>query len=107
MSNYRDFKDPLYKEWRKKVYARDKFTCRMCGFKGKSMEAHHIKKWAEFPALRFEVTNGITLCKNCHDLVTGKEEYYESFLYGLLDKKKNSQVDILSVMYGIKKKKNG
>lgn len=60
-----------YKEWRKAVYERDNYTCQKCGLKsgnGKAVELHphHIKPFATFPELRFEVSNGITLCKDCH-----------------------------------------
>ena len=56
---------PEYIEWRKAVYERDDYTCQECGTKG-SMQAHHIKSWVGFPELRFDVDNGMTLCKNCH-----------------------------------------
>tara|TARA_R110002020_G_scaffold367868_2_gene579771 strand:- start:3172 stop:3363 length:192 start_codon:yes stop_codon:yes gene_type:complete len=46
---------------------------------------HHIKTWAKYPALRFVPANGITLCKKCHKMVTGKEQDYEAFFYKLLE----------------------
>ena len=62
-----------YKDWRKKVFKRDKFTCQGCKIKnhrglGKSikLEAHHIKSWKDFPELRFDINNGLTLCVSCH-----------------------------------------
>lgn len=58
-----------YKIWRAKVYARDEWTCQTCGNKmSGNLEAHHIKSWAEYPELRFNVENGVTLCKECHEL---------------------------------------
>jgi hypothetical protein len=55
------------KRWRYEVYLRDKFTCQHCGdARGGNLCAHHIKPFAVFPALRFEVDNGITLCDPCH-----------------------------------------
>ena len=30
------------------------------------MEAHHVKSWAEYPKLRYQMNNGITFCKECH-----------------------------------------
>jgi 5-methylcytosine-specific restriction endonuclease McrA len=57
-----------YKRWRFDVYSRDHFTCQHCGDnRGGNLVAHHIKPFAEFPELRFEVSNGITLCNECHD----------------------------------------
>ena len=60
-----------YREWRKKVFERDNYTCQMCGArsqKGKRIELNvdHIKPFALYPELRFEVNNGRTLCKECH-----------------------------------------
>jgi len=52
--------------WRKSVFARDDFTCQHCGTKGGYIEAHHIKPYKPYPKLRFDLTNGITLCKSCH-----------------------------------------
>lgn len=54
------------KEWRRHVFSRDKYTCVICGYRGKGLEADHIKSWAKYPALRFSVSNGRTLCKLCH-----------------------------------------
>ena len=44
----RDFDDPIYKEWRKRVLQRDKHKCQMPGCKrrGKRMQTHHIRKWS-------------------------------------------------------------
>jgi predicted restriction endonuclease len=78
----RNFNDPQYKEWRKKVYARDNHTCQWpnCSSK-KRLNAHHIKTWADYPGLRFVVENGITLCYKHHKMIQGMEDIYEiSFL---------------------------
>jgi 5-methylcytosine-specific restriction endonuclease McrA len=56
-----------YKRWRYDVFARDGFTCQKCGDdRGGNLHAHHIKSFADFPDLRFDVANGITLCEICH-----------------------------------------
>src|SRR5690606_4838553 len=54
------------KIWRAKVFERDDFTCKHCHTIGGILHAHHIKFFADYPQLRFDVSNGITLCKNCH-----------------------------------------
>ena len=58
---------PELTKWRKAVLEHDNDTCQKCKVKGGELEAHHILPWALFPELRFEVENGITLCKTCHD----------------------------------------
>lgn len=69
-----------YKEWRRKVYLRDNFTCQECGSK-RNLNADHIKPFSLFPDLRFEVSNGRILCLNCHkktDTWGWKIQKYES-----------------------------
>lgn len=85
---FRDYNDPLYKEWRRKVYARDNHCCQWPGCnKKKKLNAHHIRKWSTFPWLRFEITNGITLCKDHHNMIRNQEEAYESIFYKLIIQK--------------------
>lgn len=55
-----------YKLWRKAVFERDDFTCVECGVRGGVLNADHIKPFALYPELRLEVSNGRTLCVNCH-----------------------------------------
>jgi 5-methylcytosine-specific restriction endonuclease McrA len=54
------------KVWRKAVYERDNFNCRKCGKHGGDLNAHHLFAYADTPALRFSVDNGVTLCPTCH-----------------------------------------
>lgn len=65
--NKRVRKSPKYKSWRKKVFERDNYTCKECGKHGGNLHAHHIKSFALYSELRFEVSNGITLCVPCHE----------------------------------------
>ena len=64
---YKDKQKSLeYKNWRRFIFIRDEFTCKECGVKNIYIEAHHIKSWRNYPKLRFDMNNGITLCKSCH-----------------------------------------
>ena len=59
--------NPKYREWRMKVFTRDNFQCRTKdGHCEGILQVHHIFRWADFPELRYEVDNGITLCKIHH-----------------------------------------
>lgn len=81
----RDFNNPEYKKWRKAIYARDKFHCQWpyCNKKNQ-LNAHHIKKWSDYPALRFNINNGITLCKYHHKFIHGMEDIYEAIFLKIL-----------------------
>lgn len=52
--------------WRALVFKRDNWICQDCGQRGGLLEAHHIKGWAKYPKLRHRLSNGQTLCKECH-----------------------------------------
>lgn len=71
--------------WWETCVKRDNYTCRVCLKKGCRLEIHHIKRWAKYPDLRYEISNGITLCKLCHHRVKNKEEKMENFFYNILN----------------------
>lgn len=52
-------------EWRMRVLTRDNFTCQLCG-KYPARHADHIKSFAVHPELRTDLSNGRTLCLDCH-----------------------------------------
>lgn len=64
--NYRLRRSTRYKLWRKAVYERDNYTCQICFKIGGELNADHIKPWALYPELRFDLNNGRTLCVSCH-----------------------------------------
>jgi hypothetical protein len=51
--------------WRKQVLDRDGYKCIWCNTTER-LEADHIKPFCDFPELRFELSNGRTLCRKCH-----------------------------------------
>lgn len=56
----------LIRSWANLVIARDNGVCQSCGATGGDIHAHHIKSFEEFPELRFDLSNGKTLCGTCH-----------------------------------------
>jgi hypothetical protein len=58
-----------YEKWRVSVYERDSYSCVLCHKIGGYLEAHHIKSFAKFPEVRFDINNGITVCKYCHSKI--------------------------------------
>ena len=53
------------RKWRSIVLDRDRHRCQECGSTSR-LHAHHIKQWALYPELRYDPSNGITLCAACH-----------------------------------------
>jgi hypothetical protein len=57
-----------YRLWRTEVFERDDYTCQECGVKGIELQAHHIKSYTHHKELRYDISNGRTLCVECHKL---------------------------------------
>jgi len=64
-----------FKIWRESVFERDNYICQSCGKRGGKLEAHHILSFASFPHKRFDISNGITLCKDCHKKTNNYAKY--------------------------------
>lgn len=87
-----------YVNWRNAVYKKDNYTCQCCFVRSSKgcqvfLNAHHIFNWKNHPSLRYEVDNGIALCKECHLL-----------FHSIYGKKDNNDVQLLKFLneYGKK-----
>lgn len=85
--------DVSYCEWRKNVWIRDNYKCKInngdCDGK---IEAHHILPWRDFVELRYNINNGITLCHFHHP-----RKRVDEIRLSLYFKKLVEEVDIYGV----------
>ena len=61
--------------WRKQVFERDNYICRECESTKCALEPHHIVPLRS-GGTPFDIKNGISLCRPCHQLTMGKEEQF-------------------------------
>jgi len=67
--------DSVYREWMKTVKNRDEWKCKISNSDCDGrLEAHHILNWVDYPELRYQVNNGITLCHAHHPRGRAKEK---------------------------------
>jgi hypothetical protein len=85
------------KLWREAVFKRDNYTCSKTNIKGGILAVHHVLNFSQFPELRFDVNNGITLSKEAHiefHKIYGKKdnnkEQIEEFLGRRLEQQKTA-----------------
>ena len=53
-------------KWARLVISRDGAQCVRCGANEVELHAHHLKPFNDHPELRWDVSNGETLCCHCH-----------------------------------------
>lgn len=88
-----------YLNWRKSVFRRDRFMCKYPGCNSKKqLAAHHIYPWAKYPNMRYEVSNGITLCKKHHKMTFKKEEDFIQ-LFSSLIRTSEARIKTLEILY--------
>ena len=59
-----------HRKWSDEVLRRDKYLCQDCKRYGRMIAAevaHHIKPIAEQPDLAYQLSNGVALCRKCHN----------------------------------------
>ena len=83
-----------YKFWRESVFLKDDYTCKKCNSRGGKIQAHHIFPFSCYVDLRYTVSNGITLCKNCHD-VTCEGSFHN--IYGTYNNTKEQLEEFLGI----------
>lgn len=74
-----------YRKWRTAVFTRDGYKCKIsdadcCAY----IEAHHILSWKEYPNLRFNINNGITLCRVHHPRKRTEEKRLSPYFQSLV-----------------------
>lgn len=65
-----------WKIWRSEIFKRDNYTCQDCKEVGVYIEAHHIIPVRSDMGKRFNINNGITLCRPCHRKTMWKESNF-------------------------------
>lgn len=63
---YRRSWNPEFIEWSYKIKEKDSFKCRKCLKNSKFLESHHILAWLDYPEHRYDLKNGVCLCRTCH-----------------------------------------
>jgi len=83
-----------YQEWVKSVLKRDDYTCQCCEKRGGKLNVHHLNSYANFPELRLDINNGVTLCEKCHS-----NQYENSFhrIYGTHNNTKKQFIEWLNL----------
>lgn len=67
-----------FRQWREKIFERDDYTCWICELRGERLHPHHLKDFSDYPKLRFDINNGLTLCEFCHKTYTNFGNQYKN-----------------------------
>lgn len=68
LSNKTRHNSVKYRKWMRDVFKRDDYTCAITGIRGGNMNAHHLEGWHWCKEKRYDVSNGVTLKKEIHEL---------------------------------------
>lgn len=82
----KDRRSSVYVTWRAVVWKRDNWRCKIANkdCKGR-LEAHHILSYTNYPELRYDINNGITLCHFHHPRKRAEEERLSPYFKELID----------------------
>ena len=83
-----------YRKWMRDVFRKDNYTCALTGIRGKgNIVAHHLDGWNWCIEKRYDISNGITLRKEIHELFhkiyglgDNTKEQFEEFKIRYLNK---------------------
>lgn len=75
MGNIEDLERSRFRiELQQTIMQRDNYCCVWCSSKGVYLHVHHLETWKNSPERRFDPTNLVTLCVECH-----KSIHYRSY----------------------------
>lgn len=63
----KEIRNTIKPKWKKRIKKRDKNFCQCCGIKTNHLEIHHIMPLSQYPELKNDEKNAISLCQKCHD----------------------------------------
>ena len=66
------------RKWRAKILALASWECAICG--EEAVDAHHIAGKQAWPKLRYDIINGIALCRKHHDWARDSNEAFGAWL---------------------------
>lgn len=58
-------REPENQLWRREIVRRDGNKCVACG-STEDIHAHHLRSYTLHPEIRYEMSNGVTVCGGCH-----------------------------------------
>jgi len=80
-----DRRSPAHRYWSRQVKNRDGWKCKIAnGNCSGRVESHHILGWKEYPELRYEINNGITLCHAHHPRKRAEEKRLSPYFQSLV-----------------------
>jgi len=80
--------DAAYQDWRKQIIKRDGYKCRMTNSDcNGDLQIHHILPWRDYENLRYEVNNGICLCKFHHPRKRAEEIRLSPYFQEIINNK--------------------